>query len=60
MRRVAPRGLELIVSVRRDFWRVLASSMRPAGGPRLAVLALCGAAITGGAGLGLAQGLSEQ
>ena len=60
MRRVAPRGLESIVSVCRDFWRVLASSVRPTAGPRLAVLALCGAGVVGGAGLGLAQGLSEQ
>ncbi len=60
MRRVAPRGLEPIVSVCRDFWRVLASSVRPAAGPRLAVLALCGVGVVGGAGLGLAQGLSEQ
>jgi hypothetical protein len=34
--------------------------MRPTGGQRLAVLALCGAGIVGGAGLGLTQGLSEQ
>src|SRR3972149_5882151 len=60
MRRVAPRGLEPIVSVCRDFWRVLASSVRPAAGPRLAVLALCGVGVVGGAGLGLAQGVSEQ
>ena len=60
MRRVAPRGLESIVSVCRDFWRVLASSVRPTAGPRLAVLALCGVGVVGGAGLGLAQGLSEQ
>ncbi|MGH6831695.1 MAG: hypothetical protein ACRECM_01525, partial [Methyloceanibacter sp.] len=48
------------MSVGRDFWRVLASAMRPTGGRRLAVLALCGASVVGGAGLGLAQGLSEQ
>lgn len=60
MRRVAPRGLEPIVSVCRDFCRVLASSVRPTAGPRLAVLALCGVGVVGGAGLGLAQGLSEQ
>jgi hypothetical protein len=47
------------VSVCRDFWRVLASSLRPAS-PRLAVLALCGVGVVGGAGLGLAQALSEQ
>src|SRR3990170_4872445 len=60
MRRVAPRGLEPIVSVCRDFCRVVASSVRPTAGPRLAVLALCGVGVVGGAGLGLAQGLSEQ
>lgn len=60
MRRVAPRGSEPIVSVCRDFWRVLASSVRPTAGPRFAVLALCGAGVVGGAGLGLAQGVSEQ
>jgi hypothetical protein len=60
MRRVAPRGSEPIVRVCRDFWRVLASSVRPASGARLAVLALCGVGVAGGAGLGLAQGLSEQ
>lgn len=48
------------MSVGRDFWRVLASAMRPTRGRRLAVLALCGAGVVGGAGLGLAQGLSEQ
>jgi len=60
MRRVAPRGSEPIVSVCRDFWRVVASSVRPTAGPRLAVLALCGASVVGSADLGLAQGLSEQ
>ncbi|MGH6833880.1 MAG: DUF2865 domain-containing protein, partial [Methyloceanibacter sp.] len=35
-------------------------AMRPTGGRRLAVLALCGASVVCGAGLGLAQGLSEQ
>jgi Protein of unknown function (DUF2865) len=47
------------VSVYRGFWRVVAS-VRPAGGPRLAMLALCGAAVVSGAGLVLAQGMSEQ
>src|SRR3990172_556326 len=60
MRRVASRGLEPIVSVCRDFCGVLAWSVRPTAGPRLAVLALCGVGVVGGAGLGLAQGLSEQ
>ena len=40
MRRVAPRGWEPIVSVYRDFWRVVASSVRPTAGARLALLAL--------------------
>jgi hypothetical protein len=48
------------VSVYRDFWRVLASSVRPLGGPRLALLTLCGATILGGGGLVLAQDVSEQ
>jgi hypothetical protein len=52
--------MEPIVRICRDFWRVLASSVRPAAGSRLAVLALCGVGVVGGAGLGLAQGLSEQ
>ena len=34
--------------------------MRLIGGPRLGVLALFGAAVLGGAGLGLAQGVSDQ
>jgi uncharacterized protein DUF2865 len=45
------------VSVYRGFWRVVKSA-RPAGGPRLALLALCGAAIMGGDTL--AQGVSER
>ena len=60
MRRVAPRGWEPIVSVYRDFWRVVASSVRPTAGARLALLALCGAGLAGGAGLALAQGLSDR
>ncbi len=60
MRRVAPRGWDPIVSVYRDFWRVVASSLRPSAGPRLALLALCGAGLIGGAGLALAQGLSDR
>ena len=48
------------MSVCGDFGRGLASAVRPTGVPRLAVLALWGAAVTGGAGLGLAQGASEQ
>jgi len=59
MRRAAPRGSELIVSVYRGFWRVVKSA-RLAGGPRLAMLALCAAAVMGGDSLVLAQGLSEQ
>src|SRR3990172_4475623 len=59
MRRAAPRGSELIVSVYRGFWRVVKSA-RLAGGPRLAMLALCAAAVIGGDSLVLAQGLSEQ
>ena len=60
MRRVAPRGWEPIVSVYRDFWRVVASSVRPTAGARLALVALCGAGFAGGAGLALAQGLSDR
>ena len=60
MRRVAPRGWEPIVSVYRDFWRVVASSVRPTAGTRLALVALCGAGFAGGAGLALAQGLSDR
>jgi hypothetical protein len=48
------------VSVYRDFWRVVASSVRPNAATRLALLALCGAGLVGGADLGLAQGLSDQ
>ena len=57
MRQAAPRGSEPIVSVYRGFWRVVKAA-RPADGPRLALLALCGAAIMGGDTL--AQGVSEQ
>ena len=60
MRRVAPRGWEPIVSVYRDFWRVVASSLRATAGTRLALVALCGAGFAGGAGLALAQGLSDR
>ena len=60
MRRVAPRGWEPIVSVYRDFWRVVASSVRPTAGACLALVALCGAGLAGGAGLALAQGLSDR
>jgi hypothetical protein len=52
--------MDSIVSVYRDSRRLLASSVRPFGGPRLAMLALCGAALMGGGGLALAQGVSEQ
>ena len=44
----------------RDFWRVVASSVRPIQGARLALLAICGAGLVGGAGLALAQGLSDR
>ncbi|MGZ8415712.1 MAG: DUF2865 domain-containing protein [Methyloceanibacter sp.] len=44
----------------RDFWRVVASSVRPIKGARLALLAICGAGLVGGAGLALAQGLSDR
>jgi len=57
---VAPRGSESVVGVYRDFRRVLTSSVRPLGARRLAMLTLCGASIMGGAGLVLAQGVSEQ
>lgn len=60
MRRVAPRGWDPIVSVYRDFWRVVASSVRPSVGLRFALLMLCGAGLIGGAGLALAQGLSDR
>ncbi len=60
MRRVAPRGWDPIVSVYRDFWRVVASSVGPIARARLALLALCGAGLLGGAGLALAQGLSDR
>ena len=60
MRRVAPRGWDPIVSVYRDFWRVVASSVRPSVSLRFALLALCGAGLVGGAGLALAQGLSDR
>jgi len=48
------------VSGYRDFWRVVASSVRPIKGARLALLAICGAGLVGGAGLALAQGLSDR
>jgi Protein of unknown function (DUF2865) len=57
MRQAASRGSEPIVSVYRGFWRVVKAA-RPAGGPCLALIALCGAAIMGGDTL--AQGVSEQ
>ena len=44
----------------RDFWRVVASSVRPIQGARLALLAICGAGLVSGAGLALAQGLSDR
>jgi hypothetical protein len=43
------------VSVHRNFRRLLAPSVRSIGGPRLAMLALCGAAMVGGSDLALAQ-----
>jgi pyruvate/2-oxoglutarate dehydrogenase complex dihydrolipoamide acyltransferase (E2) component len=55
MRRWAPWGSEPIVSVHRNFRRLLAPSMRSIGGARLGMLALCGAAMVGGSGLALAQ-----
>jgi pyruvate/2-oxoglutarate dehydrogenase complex dihydrolipoamide acyltransferase (E2) component len=55
MRRWAPWGSEPIVSVHRNFRRLLAPSVRSIGGARLAMLALCGAAMAGGSGLALAQ-----
>jgi hypothetical protein len=55
MRRWAPWGSEPIVSVHRNFRRLLTPSVRSIGGPRLAMLALCGAAMVGGSDLALAQ-----
>ena len=46
------------MSVRRDLWRVVASFVRPVGGSRFGLLALCYAGLVGGAGESLAQ--SEQ
>jgi hypothetical protein len=43
------------VSVHRNFRRLLTPSVRSIGGPRLAMLALCGAAMVGGSDLALAQ-----
>jgi hypothetical protein len=51
--------MEPALSVSRHLWRVLAS-LRPSGAARLATLALGGAGVLAGAGLALAQGLSEQ
>jgi hypothetical protein len=48
------------VSVHRNLRRVIASCVRSIGGLRLAVLAVCGIGIVGGAGLVLAQGASDQ
>jgi hypothetical protein len=55
MRRWAPWGSEPIVSVHRNFRRLFAPSVRSIGGARLAMLALCGAAMVGGSGVALAQ-----
>ena len=46
------------MSVRRDLWRGVASFVRPVGGSRFGLLALCCAGLVGGAGESLAQ--SEQ
>jgi uncharacterized protein DUF2865 len=48
------------VSVHRSLRRVIASCVRSIGGLRVAVLAVCGIGIMGGAGLVLAQGASDQ
>ncbi len=48
------------MGVYRDFWRGVASAVRPFGLSRLAVLALCCAGLASGTDLGLAQGLSDQ
>jgi pyruvate/2-oxoglutarate dehydrogenase complex dihydrolipoamide acyltransferase (E2) component len=55
MRRWAPWGSEPIVIGKRNFRRVLAPLVRSFGGRRLAMLALCGAAMVSGPGLALAQ-----
>jgi Protein of unknown function (DUF2865) len=50
-----------VLSVYRHFRRGLAVSRRPSGAARMVMLALCGAGLVAdGAGLGYAQGLSEQ
>ena len=46
------------MSVRRDLWRGVASFVRPVGGSRFGLLALCCAGLVGGTGESLAQ--SEQ
>ncbi|HEV7463530.1 MAG TPA: DUF2865 domain-containing protein [Methyloceanibacter sp.] len=48
------------MSIHRNLRRVIASCVRSIGGLRLAVLAVCGIGIVGGAGLVLAQGASDQ
>ena len=53
-------GMEPALSVYRELLRALSSPLCPFGAPRVAVLALSGAMVVGGAGLGLAQGMSEQ
>lgn len=52
--------MEPALSVCRDFRRMLVSSLRPWGAARVGAAALSGAVILGGAGLVLAQGMSEQ
>jgi hypothetical protein len=48
------------LKVYRDFWRALASSLRPVAATRLAPLAILVAGLIGGADFSLAQGLSDQ
>ena len=55
-----PSGIGNIVSVSRDLWRAVASFVRPAGWPRLGMLALGCAGLVGGADPSPAQGVSEQ
>ncbi len=52
--------MEPALSVCRDFRRMLTSSLRPWGVARLGAAALSGCSALGGAGLALAQGMSEQ
>lgn len=52
--------MEPTLSLYREFRRVFAPSLPPSRGNRLGVAALCGAMLVSGAGLSLAQGMSEQ